>query len=389
MTRTVLSIAHDINPLSISWPMSRLKAAEAKAATALTAAVFFICGAGQAQSEYQFTPEKELVIATKEAPPFVMKRSDGTLYGISIDLWRQIAEQLHLRYHFSEHETVQELLRGIEEGSFDAAIAAVTATGARERVVDFTQPFYSTGLGVAVPADENAWTSVFRTMLSFGFFQAVLALVLLAVCVGCLIWLLERNKTEHFNGGLKGLGAGVWWSTIAMTRGGAGQNAPATLAGRIVATAWMIASVITIAIFTAGITSTLTKRELQGVVHSVNDLRSVRVGATTGTTTVEYFGRQRISYHGFPTPQAGLEALQAHRIDAFVYDKPLLTWLVLQEYSSTLRVLDITFDTQNYAIALPKGSALRPILDAPLLEQIESDWWEQALFQYLGKKESN
>jgi polar amino acid transport system substrate-binding protein len=33
----------------------------------------------------------------------------------------------------------------------------------------------------------------------------------------------------------------------------------------------MIASVITIAIFTAGITSTLTKRELQGVVHSVND----------------------------------------------------------------------------------------------------------------------
>ena len=389
MTRTVLSIAHDINPLSISWPMSRLKAAEAKAATALTAAVFFICGAGQAQSEYQFTPEKELVIATKEAPPFVMKRSDGTLYGISIDLWRQIAEQLHLRYHFSEHETVQELLRGIEEGSFDAAIAAVTATGARERVVDFTQPFYSTGLGVAVPADENAWSSVFRTMLSFGFFQAVLALVLLAVCVGCLIWLLERNKTEHFNGGLKGLGAGVWWSTIAMTRGGAAQNAPATLAGRIVATAWMIASVITIAIFTAGITSTLTKRELQGVVHSVNDLRSVRVGATTGTTTVEYFGRQRISYHGFPTPQAGLEALQAHRIDAFVYDKPLLTWLVLQEYSSTLRVLDITFDTQNYAIALPKGSALRPILDAPLLEQIESDWWEQALFQYLGKKESN
>src|SRR6516165_12016502 len=149
--------------------MNWLKAFAARAAMALTAALLLICGAGQAQSEYQFIPEKELVIATKEAPPFVMKRSDGTLSGISIDLWRQIAEQLHLRYHFSEHGTVQELLTGIEEGSFDAAIAAVTATGARERVVDFTQPFYSTGLGVAVPADENAWTSVLRTMLSFGF----------------------------------------------------------------------------------------------------------------------------------------------------------------------------------------------------------------------------
>src|SRR6516164_8161378 len=113
--------------------MNWLKAFAARAATALTAALLLICGAGQAQSEYQFIPERELVIATKEAPPFVMKRSDGTLSGISIDLWRQIAEQLHLRYHFSEHETVQELLRGIEEGSFDAAIAAVTATGARGR----------------------------------------------------------------------------------------------------------------------------------------------------------------------------------------------------------------------------------------------------------------
>jgi polar amino acid transport system substrate-binding protein len=182
---------------------------------------------------------------------------------------------------------------------------------------------------------------------------------------------------------------GVWWSTIAMTRGGAAHNAPTTLAGRILATAWMIASVIILAIFTAGITSTLTKRELQGVVHSINDLRSVRVGAIVGTTAVEYLDRQRISYRRFPSAEAGLNALQAHGIDAFVYDKPLLTWLTLNGYSSTLRVLDMTFDTQNYSIALPKGSALGRLLDTPLLEQTESDWWEQTLDQYLGKKEVN
>jgi hypothetical protein len=32
-------------------------------------------------------------------------------------------------------------------------------------------------------------------------------------------------------------------------------------------------------------------------------------------------------------------------IDAFVYDKPLLAWLIPQDDSSTLRVLDPTFDT--------------------------------------------
>jgi ABC-type amino acid transport substrate-binding protein len=294
-----------------------------------------------------------------------------------------------LRYHFSEQETVEDLLKGVQDGSFDVAIAAVTATAARQRVVDFTQPFYSTGLGVAVPVDENIWTSILRTMVSFGFFQAVLVLFLLAVCVGTLIWVLERKKTEHFKGGITGLGTGVWWSTIAMTRGGAAQNAPATLPGRIVATGWMITSVITFAILTAGITTTLTKRELQGVVHSVNDLRSVRVGAPTGTTTDEYLNRQRIAHRRYPNPAAGLSALQAHAIDAFVYDKPLLTWMVLQQHSGTLRVLDISFDTQNYAVVLPKGSALGGILNTLLLEQTESDWWEEMVHRYLGNKDEN
>jgi len=359
------------------------------ATSVLAIAIVLSCHALQAQSVDNSLLQKELVVGTKETPPFVMKRPDGTLYGISIDLWRQIAEELHLRYRFVVRDTVQELLTGTEHGSFDAAIAALTATAVRERAVDFTQPFYSTGLGIAVPASENVWTSISRTILSFGFLQAVLALLGLAICVGLVVWLLERKKTEHFDGGIKGLGAGVWWSTVAMTRGGAAEQAPATLAGRIVATGWMIASVITFAIFTAGITSTLTKRELQGAVHGVNDLRSVRVGATKNTTTTEYLDRQRISYRGFASPDAGLRALQANAIDAFVYDKPLLTWLILQNYANTLRVLDVTFDTQNYAIALPKGSALRQALDTPLLEQTESDWWEQTLFQYLGKAEAN
>jgi ABC-type amino acid transport substrate-binding protein len=242
-------------------------------------------------------------------------------------------------------------------------------------------------LGIAVPIGEGRWKSVSRALLSFGFFQAVLALVGIAVLVGFVIWLLERGKTEHFGGGAKGLGTGLWWSAIAMTQAGAAQNAPATLLGRMVAMGWMIASVIVIAVFTAGITSTLTKRELQGAVTSVNDLRSVRVGAPTGSTSADYLDHQRIRHRGFDGPQEGLKALQTGTIDAFVYDKPLLIWLVLRDFSSTLRVLEVTFDSQNYAIALPKGSPLGQMLNVPLLEETESDWWQQTLFEYLGKTE--
>jgi ABC-type amino acid transport substrate-binding protein len=358
-------------------------------ALAVLVSVAFTCDCSHAQPllvSNPAIPDREFVIATKETPPFAMKQQDGTWNGISIDLWRRVAERLHLRYRFVERATVQELVDGAADGSFDAAMAAVTVTAKREQAVDFTQPFYATGLGVAVSLSENRWRSVFRALLSFGFFQAVLALLGIAMCVGVVIWLLERRRTEHFGGGARGLGTSFWWSAIAMTQAGASQNAPATLSGRIVAIGWMIASVIAIAVFTAGITSTLTRRELQGVVHNTNDLRSVRVGALTGSSAVDYLDRQRISHRGFASTQDGLTALQAGTIDAFVYDKPILTWTVLHDFSTTLRMLDLVLDTQNYAIVLPKGSPLRNVLNAPLLEETESDWWQQTLFQYLGRK---
>src|SRR5262245_19169021 len=357
---------------------------QASRALAVFLALLFACGDVGAQTPS--VPDKELIVGTKEAPPFAMKQQDGTWRGISIDLWRRVAERSHLRYRFAEADTVQALIDGTADGTFDAAIAAITVTAARERAVDFTQPFYSTGLGVAVSMTEGRWRSVSRALFSYGFFQAVLALLGIALCVGFVIWLLERRRTEHLGGGAKGLGSGVWWSAIAMTQAGAAQNAPGTLPGRIVAIGWMIASIIAIAVFTAGITSTLTRRELQGVVHNVNDLRSVRVGALAGSSTINYLDRQRMSHRTFDTAQDGLAALQAGAIDAFVYDKPLLTWVVLHDFSTTLRMLDLVLDTQNYAIALPKGSPLRANLNAPLLEEIESEWWQQTLFQYLGKK---
>ncbi|WP_456729601.1 transporter substrate-binding domain-containing protein [Bradyrhizobium sp. USDA 3364] len=327
-------------------------------------------------------------MATKVAPPFAIKQSDGGWDGISIALWKRIAEKEHLRYRLVETPSVPELLDGVANGTFDAGVAAVTVTAARARNVDFTQPFYNTGLGIAVPINENPWVSIGRALLSFNFFQAVGVLLCIAMAVGLLIWMLERHKTEHFAGGTKGLATSFWWSTIAMTQAGAAQNAPATLPGRIVAMGWMIASVIAIAVFTAGITSTLTRRGLEGAVHGFNDLRSVRVGAVENSATTDYFSRQRLSFRAFPDIQSGLSALAHGRIDAFVHDKPLLTWMVRNDYSSLVRIVDTSFGSESYAIVLPKNSATRSTLDLAVLDQIESDWWQQKLFETLGTARS-
>src|ERR1700684_2236555 len=148
--------------------------------------------------------QQELVIGTKEAAPFAMKSADGSWSGISIDLGRRIADDLHLHYRFAEEADVQALIDGVAAGRFDMAVAALTVTAERERVLDFTQAFYVTGLGIAVPVGgEASWRPIIRTLTSFGFAQAIIALVGLALAVGLLVWFFERHHNEHFGGGVK------------------------------------------------------------------------------------------------------------------------------------------------------------------------------------------
>jgi polar amino acid transport system substrate-binding protein len=332
--------------------------------------------------------QRELVIGTKEAAPFAIKAADGTWQGISIDLWRRVADQLHLRYRFVETPGVQELIDGVTAGKFDVAVAALTVTAGRERVLDFTQSFYTTGLGIAVPVGgEASWLPIIRTLTSFGFAQAIMALIGLALAFGILVWLFERRHNDDFGSGVaKGLSSGVWWSAVAMTQRSTGNFGPRTVLGRIVAMVWMIASIITIAVFTASITSVLTIRHLQGTVHGVSDLSTVRVGALAGTSTEDTLSHLQIKYRKFVTLQGGLEALRAHKLDAFVYDKPLLAWAIQQGFFSSIELVDATFAPQDYAFALPSNSPLRKQLNVATLEAIDSNWWEQTLFHYLGSR---
>ena len=94
-------------------------------------------------------PDK-LIIGTMHTPPFAIKHIDGSWSGISIELWREIAVELQLSYQLEEH-SLPELLKGVETGQLDAAVAALTVTEQRESVMDFTHPIHSTGFAIAIP----------------------------------------------------------------------------------------------------------------------------------------------------------------------------------------------------------------------------------------------
>ena len=145
------------------------------------------------------------------------------------------------------------------------------------------------------------------------------------------------------------------------------------------------ASVIAIAVFTAGITSALTTKRLRGAVNTVADLSSVNVATVHGTATEEALSRMRIKYKTVASLKDGFQSLQKGKIDALAYDRPILAWMIRQGDLAGVQLTDVTFQPQSYAIALQDEGTLRKRIDIALLEAEQTDWWKSMLFRYLGQ----
>ena len=98
-----------------------------------------VAGQGRSASGV-FREDPPMRVGTLHSPPFIVKSADGSWSGISIALWRRIAEELDLTFEFEERD-IQGLLDGVQDGSLDVAVAALTITEGRETELDFTHPF--------------------------------------------------------------------------------------------------------------------------------------------------------------------------------------------------------------------------------------------------------
>ncbi len=312
-----------------------------------------------------------LRVGTKEAPPFVERGADGQLHGPSLDLWQRIAGDLGASFELEERD-LEGLFAGLEDGSLDVAVGALTITAERERRIDFTHPFFTTGLAIAVAQGPGeGWIDVFVTVFTASFLRLVLAFAALQLLFGLLMWLCERRRNPHFQGpAAEGLGAGIWWSVVTMATVGYGDKVPATAAGRVLAMTWMLVSLIVLTTLTASITTSLTLGGLEAQVSGPEDLGKLRVGAAVGTTGEVYLREMKLDYRSYADPRAGLRAIEAGEIEAFVHDEPILQVEIAGAFARTIELLPRTFQRQDYGFALPTGSSLREPINQSLVRRL-------------------
>ena len=333
-----------------------------------------------------FAAGQDITIGIKEAAPFVMKSDEGYT-GISIDLWKELATRLAITYTFEERDLAG-ILDGVEDGSLEAAIAAITITAEREARFDFSHPYYHTGFSILTrPPEQGGWLSIIRRIFSLDILLVLLSLCTLLAISGFFVWLAERRKNpEQFGGGLlKGIGSGFWWSAVTMTTVGYGDKAPATALGKFFALIWMFASLIILSTILAALTSAITLDALDSNIEGVNDLYGVRVATLESSTSQSFLQARNISHKTYPSVQAGVEAIVSKEVDAIVYDAPLLEYLAANQFRNQVRLVDDFFEPQDYGIALTQGSDLRERLNLELLDILQSETWQAILVRYLGE----
>lgn len=324
-------------------------------------------------------------VATKVAAPFALQDGAGRWHGLSIELWRDIAAELQIDYEFHEVELAN-MLQSVRDGQMDAAVAAITVTAEREKLVDFTHPIYSTGLGIAVrPPEEKQWYHALYNLFSWAFAMLIVVLTVVLLCVGMLVWMFERRHNADFDGRpARGIANAFWWSAVTMTTVGYGDKTPRSLFGRLLAIAWMFSSIILISAFTASVTSTLTVPQLRSRIEGPADLPKVRVACIEASTSHRYLMSRGISNVPCSDITTALNSLQLGKVDAVVHDAPILRYHTLRS-QDPIRVLPGTFQRQDYAFALPPGSPLREPMNRIILRKLSEPAWRANVLRYLGE----
>jgi polar amino acid transport system substrate-binding protein len=355
-----------------------------------------------AQDTIEVAPKQKVRLGVRKIDPFVMNK-DNKYTGFSVDLWDQLAKDSNIETtEIKEYPNVNDLLKAVEKKEVDAAIAAISITAEREKVVDFTTPMYNSGLSIMTKttAKQSSVVEIFNQIKKAVFNNdfAALTLILTAVSfiLANLLYFIEKRKNDGFldsTNYFSGISLSFWWGVTALF--GQQDRHPGTKLGRFIGVLWMIFGVLFLSFFTAQITSNLTADKITGNVNNIKDLKGQKIATVYKSTAQAYLvnneyiqlpkeQQDQNPYLKMTLAEAG-ELLISGEVAAVVYDGPALDYYVKSKGNGELQTIGGLFTAENYGIALPAGSNLRKTLNLNLLKVQENGTYNDLKTKYFGE----
>jgi len=352
---------------------------------ALICAFLFAVGIVPVQAQRTAT---SLRISTRIVPPFVLKESDK-LTGFSIELWAGISDSLNVKNTYVEKNTVADILQSVQTKETDLGIAAISITSDRDRNFDFSQPIFNAGLQILVRDQADSGSTLLQTLK--GFFSPdvlkLFGLVFILVLIPAhLVWFAERHHEENGIVGTKryfpGIFKTIWWSAATLST--QADEMPKTYVGRSIALLWMFTSVVFIAYFTAQVTASLTVKQLQSSIQGPSDLPGKKVATVTGSTSESYLKGKSIEAQSFIHIEEAFDALNQGKIDAVVYDAPVLLHYAAHDGKGKVQTVGPIFKTEGYGILFPPESPWRKPVNQALLTLKENGTYDKLYAKWFG-----
>lgn len=333
-----------------------------------------------------FSNEKDIYyVGVYPSPPFVIQEDDE-LSGVSIEMWEHLAHELRIRFEYVVYPNdISGILNEVANDSIDFVISSVTINAERERLVDFSHPFYSTFITIATNMKiKSSIQVIFETLVSKEFLDSFMLFILILFIFGIISFFLERKTNDFFDDHpAQGIFNGFYFQVMLYSTVGLGDIFNKSNPGK----ALTIVAILLYMIFGASIigqmSSALTVNHFEGSINSVNDLKKVKTGTIRNTTSQIFLDGHDIKYYQYQDIPAGLDGLESKELDALVYDRPVLEYYITENDLDDVRVLEENYgDQQHYGIAMQEGNALKESINIELLKLVLSDDWIDILKKY-------
>ena len=329
-------------------------------------------------------------VVTRNLEPFSFEK-DGRRVGFAAELWDQLARETKLDYEVQVVGSAQEIIDALKNKTADVGVGAISVTAKREEVIDFTQPFYESGLQVLVAGGSGSFAdnimSIIANLFNIELIGAFALLMVTMFIISHLVWRFEHP----INGDMwpqdykKGMWESFWWTISTLLVGGADNKGPVGIGGRIIAIVWMLLSIVLVSLLTASFTTTLTINTLKGDINGPGDLPGRKVATVKGSTTETWLNAKGAKVVPLATPAECVLALKNGDVAAVVYDAPVLQYEAGKLNDEKLQMVGPIFERQNYALALQQDSPLRENLNQGLLKLTEQGVGNELRKKYFGE----
>ncbi|KAJ4965234.1 hypothetical protein NE237_017083 [Protea cynaroides] len=265
-----------------------------------------------------------------------------------------------------------ELANSITKDVFDAVVGDIAIVTNRTKVVDFTQPYISSGLVVVVPLGKLGSTSwAFFRPFTPTMWAVTAAFFLL---VGAVVWILEHRVNDDFRGPPKRQIVTILWFIFSTLFFSHRENTASTL-GRIVLIIWLFVVLIINASYTACLTSILTVQRLSSPIKGIESLitSTLPIGFQEGSFAENYLNEElnipKSRLIALGSPEAYAMALEKGTVSAIVDEKPYID--VFLSRNCKFSIVGQEFTKSGWGFAFPRDSPLAVDLSTAILRLSE------------------